>query len=93
MIKTPDPPYNLQGVVEDLTIRNNVFYECGEMAEKTVIALNLQAKFLDYRSPVYTNVKILENLFIRKETDVTSAKGAGERRGSGARKPGRTQRG
>jgi hypothetical protein len=80
LIKTPDPPYNLQGKVQDLTIRNNVFYECGGLAEKAIIALNLQAKKMDYRQPVYENIKILNNLFIRRDVDVplVRARGSGE---------------
>lgn len=79
LIKTPDPPYNLQGNVEDLTIGNNVFYECGELAEQAVIALNPQANELDYKKPVYKNIKIVNNMFIQKETEVPLLRALGSK--------------
>jgi hypothetical protein len=70
LVKTPDPPYHLQGKVQDLIIRNNVFYECGSQSERAVIAFNLQAKDLNFQMPIYKNIRIIDNLFVRKETDV-----------------------
>jgi hypothetical protein len=67
LIKTPDPPYHLQGVVQDLTIRNNVFFECGDLAECAVIAIDPQVSAADYKKPVYQQVKIVDNLFITRE--------------------------
>lgn len=79
LIKTPDPPYYLQGYVEDLLIRNNVFYECGELAENSVIAVNLQAEKVDFNKPVFKNIRIVDNLFVRKEIDapLLRARGTG----------------
>ena len=57
LLQTPDHRYALQNSVGDLTVRNNVFYECAE----TLIRSNPQVRNLAANSNLYGTIKVKDN--------------------------------
>ncbi len=80
LLKNPDYRYYLQGYTKDLTIRNNIFYEClgngggYEGPGDGVIHFKPQLKNAADDFHLYENVKIQDNVFILKEHSVPIVK-------------------
>ncbi len=63
LMKCPDWHYGLQNHVEELTVRNNVFYEC----EGPLIHSKPQVQDLSLNANLYGTIDVMDNLVIMRE--------------------------
>ena len=67
LLKTPDQHWALQNYSQDLTIRDNVFFEC----RSDLVRCRPQVKTLSPKANLYGRLRFTDNLIVRREGNLS----------------------